>query len=468
MKFNGKRIIIFIAILLVSMTTLSCSEVTTLSSTENVVAADKITIQGIGIVNKTLTLVKDDQISLNATVSPSDATNKSIEWASNDTEVATVDDSGMVTAVDEGTCEISASNGEVTEVLTVIVIGQVELTSIAFEQSEVSVNIGNEKQLTVIFNPSNANNVSLFYSIAPVGDADPDLVTVSATGLVSVSSDAVSQSQYIVTAMVVTDSSIYAQCTLTINEVQLTELHLKKNNEAVAISTSDTNRLEIPINLMSNVYSFVPIFTPSNTTQIDVTYSSSDDTVMTINEFGIYSVSNTAEVGDTCEITATGSNSVSETVYIVISEATNYVYQLYNSDYFNNLATDYRTEWDIEKYGTDGMTSDPSDDYYDTAGNKPITEALWRGGKTTSTYGGVAPWDGVWGVIFDSWDNPYNDDEVPNQYMFNKVAIGTDMNILKLRVRSHITQTTSERGKFRVGVITKDDLGNYSEPTYCL
>ena len=464
MKF--KKLIVLIMIILAGFGFVACSNQTTTQSTESVIPASKITISGVGIVNKTLTMVIGDELVLNATVSPSDATNKSIEWSSADSEIATISATGTVNALKEGNVVIEATNGEINETLTIIVVGEVTLTSIAFDSEEVSVNIGNEKQLNVLYNPSNATNISLFYSIAPIGEADPDLVSISATGLVTVKSNATPDSQYLVTAMVVTDTSIYAQCTITVNEITLTALSLKKNNEAVPINTSESNRLLIPINLITDVLAFVPIYTPSNTTQIDVTYSSSDISVMTVNDYGVYSVAPTAIVGDTCEITVTGSGNVTYTVYVEIAEAVSYVYQLFNKDFFDSLAVDYRVEWDIEQYGTDGLTADTSDDYYDTAGNKPTTQALWRGGKTIYTYGGVAPWDGVWGVIFDSWDHPYNDDEVANQYMFNKISIGTDMNVLKMRVRSHITQTTSERGKFRVGIITTDTLGNYNDPVY--
>lgn len=460
------KLTLLLLILLSGFVFVACSNQTTTVSTEATVPATKITISGVGIINKTLTMVIGDEIALNATVSPSDATNKSIEWSSADSEVVSVSATGVLNALKEGNVTVEATNGEISETLTIIVVGEVTLTSIAFDSEAVSVNIGNQKQLNVIYNPSNATNISLFYSIAPIGDADSSLVSVSATGLVTVKSNAVPDSQYLVTAMVVTDTSIYAQCTITVNEIQLTALSLKKNNEAVAINTSESNRLLVPINLISDVLAFVPIYTPSNTTQIDVTYTSSDTSVMTINEYGVYSVSSTATVGDEVEITVTGSGNVSYTVYVEISESVSYVYQLFSAEYFDNLAVDYRAEWDIEQYGTDGITADISDDYYDTAGNKPTTQALWRGGKTIYTYGGVAPWDGVWGVIFDSWDHPYNDDEVANQYMFNKISIGTDMNVLKMRVRSHITQTTSERGKFRVGVITTDTLGNYNSPVY--
>jgi len=442
----------------------SCGEVTT--TVNSGVLATKISISGIGIVNNSLTLVVGDEVTLSAYVSPSDASNKDISWSSSNEATATVDSTGKIFAISSGSTQIQASTVEVSASINLIVISETVLTNIEFQESDVSVNIGSEKQLNIIYTPANATNVTLYYTVQPIGNAEAGLVSVSAAGLVSVSSSAISESQYLISAMVLSDTSISAVCTITVNEVQLTDISLKKNNEAVPIITSEENRLLIPVNLASGIFAFVPLFTPSNTTQTLVTYESSNEDIITINQYGIYSVSETAIVGDTVEITAYGSNSIEKMIYVEIAAPSNFVYQQLSKSYLDSLATDYRIEWDIEKYGTDGITNAIDDDYYDTAGNKDVTNALWRGGKTTSTYGGVAPWDGVWGVIFDSWDHPYNDDEVANQYMYNKIAIGTDMNILKLRVRSHITQTTSERGKFQVGVIPIDGEGNYLEPVY--
>ena len=49
------------------------------------------------------------QLSLSATVAPSDATPKTVYWSSTDTSVATVSDGGTVTAVAEGECDILAT-----------------------------------------------------------------------------------------------------------------------------------------------------------------------------------------------------------------------------------------------------------------------------------------------------------------------------------------------------------------------
>jgi len=69
-------------------------------------------VTGIELDQNTLTLTKGDSETLVATILPADATNKDIVWRSNDTNIATVDETGKVTAVKKGTARIYAASAE--------------------------------------------------------------------------------------------------------------------------------------------------------------------------------------------------------------------------------------------------------------------------------------------------------------------------------------------------------------------
>ncbi len=56
-----------------------------------------------------LTLIEDEKATLIATVSPEDATDKSVEWSSDKPEVASVDENGGVTAKSAGTATITVT-----------------------------------------------------------------------------------------------------------------------------------------------------------------------------------------------------------------------------------------------------------------------------------------------------------------------------------------------------------------------
>ncbi|HWT27056.1 MAG TPA: Ig-like domain-containing protein, partial [Mobilitalea sp.] len=72
---------------------------------------DAVPVTGISLDKDTLTLDKGEAATLNATVSPANADNKSVTWSSSDTNVATVVN-GVVTAVNAGTATITAKTVE--------------------------------------------------------------------------------------------------------------------------------------------------------------------------------------------------------------------------------------------------------------------------------------------------------------------------------------------------------------------
>jgi uncharacterized protein YjdB len=69
-----------------------------------------IAVTGVSLTPQPLNLVYGDIRTLTATVAPANATNPGITWTSSDPSVATVDQSGTVTAVYAGTATITASS----------------------------------------------------------------------------------------------------------------------------------------------------------------------------------------------------------------------------------------------------------------------------------------------------------------------------------------------------------------------
>ena len=72
---------------------------------------NEIRVTGVSLSKSAVTLERGDSVTLTATVRPSDASDKTVTWASSDTNVATVGSSGKVTAVAEGKATITAKAG---------------------------------------------------------------------------------------------------------------------------------------------------------------------------------------------------------------------------------------------------------------------------------------------------------------------------------------------------------------------
>ena len=73
---------------------------------------DTVSVTGVTLDKTKLTLAVDKNTTLTATVSPSNATNKGVKWSSSDTSVATVDNSGKVTAKKAGTATITVTTDD--------------------------------------------------------------------------------------------------------------------------------------------------------------------------------------------------------------------------------------------------------------------------------------------------------------------------------------------------------------------
>ena len=74
------------------------------------VTVNPVPVSSVGLNKTSAKLVIGKTLTLEATVSPDNATNKSVTWESDDTDVATVNSSGKVTAIAEGTATITVKS----------------------------------------------------------------------------------------------------------------------------------------------------------------------------------------------------------------------------------------------------------------------------------------------------------------------------------------------------------------------
>ena len=74
-----------------------------------VTVSDDVTVIGITLSDASCIIKAGETKQLTATVLPADATNKNVTWKSSDTSVASVSDSGVVSAIASGKTEITAT-----------------------------------------------------------------------------------------------------------------------------------------------------------------------------------------------------------------------------------------------------------------------------------------------------------------------------------------------------------------------
>lgn len=83
-----------------------------------------IPVESVTIEAEDVTLAPEETLRLSATVLPSEAASL-LSYSSSDEKIATVDATGMVKAIAEGTCKITASAGDKSDVVNVTVKGEV-------------------------------------------------------------------------------------------------------------------------------------------------------------------------------------------------------------------------------------------------------------------------------------------------------------------------------------------------------
>ncbi len=148
-------------------------------------------------------LIAGERGQLKVQVLPSDANDKTVSWYSTDSTVATVDQSGRVTGVGRGECQIIAvckANASLSAEATVNVIQRV--TSVAFLESNLSVSVGDSYQLSWMVQPSDASIPDVSFS-----SSAPNKVTVDADGVIR----GVAQGSATITATAVDGSREKAQ-----------------------------------------------------------------------------------------------------------------------------------------------------------------------------------------------------------------------------------------------------------------
>ena len=167
------------------------------------------------VLNQTeLTMKPDDTIQLTATVYPANAANKKLIWTSSNDDVAMVTDEGFVLAMAEGEADITATSAENSSIKAVCHIKVenekepvVTIVGIKFEESPVTISMGDTKKLNVIFNPVDATNKQLEWK-----STKTSVVDVDQEGNII----GVSEGKAIITAKTTDGSNLTINCVVTV------------------------------------------------------------------------------------------------------------------------------------------------------------------------------------------------------------------------------------------------------------
>lgn len=142
-----------------------------------------VKVTGISLDVTALSLSLDETYQLVATVYPSNATNKTVSYASSNNVIATVNARGLVTAYNEGEARITATtkDGNYSAVCYLTVYrSQISVTEISIDKTSLTLLEGEQGQINVSYLPINADNKRVSWT-----SSNQEVATVTSKGVVS-------------------------------------------------------------------------------------------------------------------------------------------------------------------------------------------------------------------------------------------------------------------------------------------
>ncbi len=220
----------------------------------------RVEVESITLNKNALALKVGESDTLTASVAPANATDKTVAWSSDNTEVATVDNNGKVTAVKAGSATITAAAGgkSVTCAVTVTQpVVAVEVESVTLSKDSLSLTVGKSSTLTAAVLPSNASNKALTWksSNEKVATVVNGKVTAKAQGSANIIAQAA--------------NGKYGLCKVTVKAASIAVKKVKLNSTKITLGVRESFTLKATVS-------------PSNATNKKVTWKSSKEKVVKV------------------------------------------------------------------------------------------------------------------------------------------------------------------------------------------
>lgn len=231
---------------------------------------EPVTVTGISIEDKVLKLNLGEEHIVEASVLPSNADKKDITWSSDNSEIATVSQSGTVTAVNTGAANIIAETVEGGFKTYCNVIVSQPADGMTLDKSTYSMKTGDSVKLNAVFTPENTTNQKIKWSsdntdVASVGQGG--VVTAFSTGTATITAES-------------EDGGYTSSCTIVVTQKTL---GLRLEERVIKINVGETASITAKA-------------LPSNAGNKNINWSSSNTSIATVDESGIVTAVKAGEV----------------------------------------------------------------------------------------------------------------------------------------------------------------------------
>jgi uncharacterized protein YjdB len=230
------------------------------------------------------------------TVLPSNANNKAVTYSSSNAAIATVTSTGLVKGIALGFANITliATDGSGITADVPVKITATLVTSITSAPASITyLRIGNTQKLTPTILPFTATNKSLVYT-----SSDKTIATVSSSGIVT----GVSVGSVMITLAATDGSGVSKIVPVSVEPILVTGIKLSPS--------------AVPFFRVGGTQQLTPTVLPSYATNMNVTYSSSDITKVTVSPTGL--LTGLALGNVTITISATDGSNVSSTIPVKV------------------------------------------------------------------------------------------------------------------------------------------------------
>ena len=256
-----------------------------------------ITITEVRLNKSTETLKEGDTTTLTATVLPENTTDsKSVSWRSSNSEVATVDANGTVTAKRAGTAVITATstNGKSAGCTVTVSRKEIPITEISLDKSSATLTEGETTTLVATVLPENTtDSKSVSWR-----SSNSEVATVDANGTVT----AKRAGTAVITATSTNGKT--AGCTVTVSKKEIPIIEISLDKSSATLTEGETTTI-------------VATVLPENTTDSkSVSWSSSNSEVATVDANGTV----TAKRAGTAVIIATSTNGKTAGCTVTVSK----------------------------------------------------------------------------------------------------------------------------------------------------
>jgi uncharacterized protein YjdB len=298
------------------------------------VISKTIEVSSITLDKSSLSLKIGEEYQLNATIVPSNASEKNVSWTSASSSIATVKD-GLVKGVAAGETEITASCGGKKAVCRVK-ITPVEVESITLSKTELDLFVGDSETITASITPDNASDKQITWS-----SSDNRIATVSKGTITGVK-----EGNVIITAKA---GSKTAECKVAVKNKGIPVSSLTLNKSVIYTVVDGIEQLE------AKIY-------PSNATDSDVKWTCSNTAIASVSSKGrvvakaLGTATITAQAGNkqvSCEINVVPSNDphVNYLTFEILAQGK--IVLEYPSRDDLEYSKDFGKSWNLLPYRTD-------------------------------------------------------------------------------------------------------------------